>query len=120
MRREESKAKADKLQEELAALRAHLQLVAGDGPEQERMMQRLMASSVADIGRPRFALIIGNGAYKSSPLTNPVKDANDMAARLRGPCGFHSVMMMMNLTKAEIKQAIANFEAVINTPVYLK
>ena len=27
----------------------------------------------------RLALVIGNGAYKSSPLKNPINDANDMA-----------------------------------------
>lgn len=27
----------------------------------------------------RLALVIGNGAYKSSPLRNPVNDAYDMA-----------------------------------------
>ena len=32
---------------------------------------------------PKFALVIGNGAYKDlSPLTNPVNDAEDMASAL--------------------------------------
>ena len=30
----------------------------------------------------RIALVIGNGAYKFSPLRNPVNDANDMAVAL--------------------------------------
>ena len=29
----------------------------------------------------RVALVIGNGAYRSSPLGNPVNDAADMAIR---------------------------------------
>ena len=35
----------------------------------------------------RVALVIGNGAYKSSPLLNPANDATDMAAalQLKGP-----------------------------------
>jgi len=31
----------------------------------------------------RVALVIGNGAYKDSPLRNPVNDASDMASKLR-------------------------------------
>ena len=32
----------------------------------------------------RVALVIGNSNYKNSPLKNPVNDARDMAAKLRG------------------------------------
>lgn len=31
----------------------------------------------------RIALVIGNSSYKSSPLKNPVNDAEDIANRLR-------------------------------------
>jgi hypothetical protein len=31
----------------------------------------------------RVALVRGNGAYKASPLKNPVNDARDMATELR-------------------------------------
>ncbi len=31
----------------------------------------------------RIALIIGNSAYKSSPLKNPVNDAQDIAQKLK-------------------------------------
>ncbi|MDP3426926.1 MAG: caspase family protein [Humidesulfovibrio sp.] len=31
----------------------------------------------------RIALVIGNAAYTSAPLKNPVNDARDMAAALR-------------------------------------
>ncbi len=31
----------------------------------------------------RVALVVGNSAYGSSPLRNPVNDASDMAAKLR-------------------------------------
>lgn len=31
----------------------------------------------------RTALVIGNGAYKNSPLKNPTNGANDMSATLR-------------------------------------
>ena len=36
----------------------------------------------AAAGQRRIALVIGNGAYKSAPLKNPVADANAVAARL--------------------------------------
>ena len=32
----------------------------------------------------RVALVIGNSNYKNSPVKNPVNDARDMAAKLRG------------------------------------
>lgn len=32
----------------------------------------------------QVALVIGNSNYKKSPLTNPVNDARDMAAKLLG------------------------------------
>src|SRR5512140_1438946 len=32
---------------------------------------------------PRLALVIGNGAYQASPLTNPVNDAEAMAEALK-------------------------------------
>jgi len=36
-------------------------------------------------------LIIGNGAYKEGPLKNPVNDATDMAATLKG-LGFQVIL----------------------------
>jgi uncharacterized caspase-like protein len=40
---------------------------------------------------PRTALIVGNAAYSWSPLRNPVNDANDIAAALRGS-GFDVIL----------------------------
>ncbi len=34
--------------------------------------------------RSMYALVIGNGAYQSGPLRNPVNDATDMAETLVG------------------------------------
>lgn len=42
----------------------------------------LPALSAAPSGERRSALVIGNGAYKSAPLKNPVADANAVAASL--------------------------------------
>ena len=36
----------------------------------------------------RFALVIGNSAYQTAPLKNPLNDAKDMAETLRN-LGFH-------------------------------
>jgi len=55
----------------------------------------------------RIALVIGNGDYKTSPLANPVNDANDMAAALER-CNF-TVMKTVNATRREIRRAIREF-----------
>jgi hypothetical protein len=43
----------------------------------------LSPSDSTSVQENRIALIIGNGEYKTSPLANPVNDANDMAAALK-------------------------------------
>lgn len=64
--------------------------------------------SVAEINADRrVALLIGNGAYKTSPLKNPVNDARDMAATLRD-CGFE-VIQRENLTRREMEEQIREF-----------
>ncbi len=55
----------------------------------------------------RIALVIGNSAYKSSPLRNPVNDATDMAAKLRG-LGFQ-VSLGKDLSRKEMRTAIRKF-----------
>ncbi|TES90079.1 MAG: hypothetical protein E3J94_05540 [Desulfobacteraceae bacterium] len=55
----------------------------------------------------RIALVIGNGSYKSSPLANPVNDANDMADALER-CNF-TVMKKINATRREMRRAIRKF-----------
>jgi uncharacterized caspase-like protein len=57
----------------------------------------LIAPLIATLGvaptaaEPRTALIVGNAAYSWSPLRNPVNDANDVAAALRG-AGFDVIL----------------------------
>jgi Caspase domain/Protein of unknown function (DUF1566) len=60
----------------------------------------------------RTALVIGNGAYKSSRLANPVNDANDMAAALK-KCNF-KVMKSINATRRKMRRAIREFGEEIN------
>jgi uncharacterized caspase-like protein len=55
----------------------------------------------------RVALVIGNAAYKESPLSNPVNDAKDMA-QLLGELGFE-VIYKQNASQAEMKSAIREF-----------
>ncbi len=57
----------------------------------------------------RFALVIGNSAYKTSPLKNPVNDAADMAARLKG-FGF-TVIERNNLTTKQIGSTLREFRS---------
>jgi len=56
----------------------------------------------------KVALVIGNGAYKIEPLTNPANDAHDMAAILR-EVGFQ-VTLVVNVNKTSIEKAINTFQ----------
>jgi hypothetical protein len=57
----------------------------------------------------RVALVIGNGSYKNSPLKNPVNDARDMAAKLRG-LGF-TVIERNNLVVKQIGSTLREFRS---------
>ena len=58
----------------------------------------------------RVALVIGNGAYTgTSPLTNPVNDATDMAAALR-ELRFDSVVLETDADEDAMDDALADFE----------
>jgi uncharacterized caspase-like protein len=55
----------------------------------------------------RTALVIGNSAYSSGPLKNPVNDAADMAAMLK-KLGF-SVTLKQNIKQQEMDESIREF-----------
>ena len=55
----------------------------------------------------RVALFIGNGAYQSSPLKNPVNDATDMAKALKEK-GL-AVPLRTNIGTKDMRQAIRTF-----------
>jgi uncharacterized caspase-like protein len=57
--------------------------------------------------KPRVALVIGNAAYKDSPLRNPVNDARAMAARL-ADLGFE-VIARENLGRDAMQAAVREF-----------
>jgi len=72
--------------------------------------QMLLAGSALAQGAGqdrRIALIIGNSAYRQSPLTNPVNDAQAMAATL-GSLGF-TVTKLENASKGQMSDAIRKF-----------
>lgn len=56
---------------------------------------------------PRQALVIGNGKYRRSPLSNPVNDARGMAAALK-EVGF-GVVLGVESTQAAMREAIQAF-----------
>ena len=57
----------------------------------------------------RIALVIGNAAYKTSPLANPVNDVRAMAAKLR-TLGF-TVIERENLTIRQIGSTLREFRS---------
>ncbi len=59
----------------------------------------------------RVALVIGNGAYKTSPLKNPPNDAKVMGAVLKS-LGF-TVITKIDVPKREMRDAINDFGKVI-------
>lgn len=63
------------------------------------------------VSEQRIALVIGNNAYKSAPLANPINDARDIAKALSG-FGF-SVTLRENANQRDMKQAIREFTALI-------
>jgi uncharacterized caspase-like protein len=62
--------------------------------------------TTADSGR-RSALVIGNAAYSSKPLRNPVNDARAMSSTLR-ELGFY-VELLEDASQKEMKKAIDRF-----------
>ena len=60
---------------------------------------------------PRVALLIGNSAYQSGPLANPVNDAREMA-KVLSALGF-DVTLRENSNLRDLKQAVRSFAAKI-------
>lgn len=66
-----------------------------------------LASSAIAAPERRTALVIGNGAYDTGRLRNPVNDATDISTALR-KMGF-SVILITNARHREMLEAIENF-----------
>ena len=58
-------------------------------------------------GEARYALVVGNSAYKTAPLKNPAKDAQDMAALLKA-LGFH-VTLKVDAGLKDMEEAVRTF-----------
>ena len=68
----------------------------------------LAAAQVAQgVKEQRLALVIGNGAYKASPLSNPVNDARAMAGALK-ETGF-AVILKENASLKDMTLALREF-----------
>jgi formylglycine-generating enzyme required for sulfatase activity len=67
----------------------------------------LLRPPLAMATNQRVALVIGNSAYQSSPLKNPVNDAGDMVAALAA-CGF-DVSKATNANRKAMRKAIREF-----------
>lgn len=67
----------------------------------------VLAAAAEDAKPKRLALVIGNGAYKDAPLSNPTNDAADMAKALEAS-GF-TVIRRDNATLKEMHLALREF-----------
>lgn len=90
----------------LQSLVALALLLAGAAHAQRNQAVERSAPTASE---KRVALVIGNSAYKSSPLRNPTNDARDMAAKLRG-LGF-DVIERPNLTTRQIGSTMRELRA---------
>lgn len=63
--------------------------------------------ALAQTGERRIALVIGNSAYRSAPLKNPVNDAQAVAASLK-QLGFE-VLLKQNTTYVDLIETIRDF-----------
>ena len=66
-------------------------------------------AALAQLGESRVALVIGNGAYKTTPLKNPVNDSQDIAAKLK-KLGF-KVVERNNLQVKQIGSTLREFRS---------
>jgi len=73
----------------------------------------LTSSPVLAAQEKRIALVIGNGAYKSAPLRNPVNDAGDIADVLE-KLGF-SVALKTDADQRSMERAIRDFGKKLRT-----
>ena len=85
---------------------ALLPLLAG-AAEPKRNLAVSKPADTAHAKEQRVALVIGNSAYKVSPLKNPANDAEDIAKALRG-LGFQ-VTLKQNQGRDGMAQAIRAF-----------
>ena len=86
-------------------------LLAFESWGQDRSAAKLVVRKLDGQPERRLALIIGNKDYPSSPLKNPLNDADDMTAALRA-VGF-DVMTYKNLDRTSLEEAIDKFSVAL-------
>lgn len=74
---------------------------------QDRTLQTAKPAAAPGAMKPRVALVIGNSAYKESPLRNPVNDARAVAAQL-SRLGF-DVILREDLGRDGMQAAVREF-----------
>jgi hypothetical protein len=79
------------------------------GPSAQSPLGPSSPTPLTDIATPerRVALVIGNSAYRMSPLRNPANDADDMASALRA-LGF-DVMLARDASLREMRSMFRRF-----------
>jgi len=81
-------------------------LLSPQEPTQKRGVKPVESKKEKDKNQ-KIALVIGNSAYKESPLKNPVNDANDMAEVLK-KCGFE-IILKTNANQHDMEKAVRKF-----------
>ncbi|MBM3362309.1 MAG: hypothetical protein FJY42_06530, partial [Betaproteobacteria bacterium] len=80
---------------------------------QSQQASRPPAQAAAVRNQRRVALVIGNAAYKVSPLENPVNDATDVDQTLR-QLGFQTTLVR-NATLGQMREATRRFTEQLQT-----
>ncbi len=94
------------------------QLAEGKERERQQAQTPLPQPQAAIRNERRVALLVGNGAYKQSPLTNSVNDAVDLNASLKN-LGFQT-LLVQNASLATMRQKTREFaDLALNADVAL-
>lgn len=92
-----------------AALMVLLSTSWSEGQSEDRGFKWARPLSLEEMkAEKRVALVVGNGAYKSSPLKNPPNDARLMAETLR-QAGFEVMGPYIDLDRVELQERIIDF-----------
>ena len=118
---EAERKKRLELEIQLAEAKEKERLAEAEAKERERQQAQTPQPpqpQAAIRNERRVALLVGNGAYKQSPLTNSVNDAVDLNASLKN-LGFQT-LLVQNASLATMRQKTREFaELALNADVAL-
>ena len=117
---EVERRKRQELEEQLAQAKEREKQLAGAKESERQQVQSPQPQRQETISRleRRVALLVGNGAYKQSPLDNAVNDATDLNAALK-TLGFQTILLQ-NSSLQMMKQKTREFaDLAINADVAL-